>query len=392
MTAFTFSDIIAPLPLTEFFSQYYEVKYLHIERNTDYYLKHVLDVSDIDAFFAQQNIVPERLNLAKDGIIVPQVEWTDSVRLIDGRIVSFVNISKLFSHYNKGATIIINAAQKSIPKLAKACAQVEQELKMELQANIYITPANSQGFAMHYDIHDIFSMQIRGTKSWRFYDTGEDLPIQLAPFTKEPVLIREFEMKKGDFLYMPRGLVHEAAACNESTIHVNFSHKARYGFHLLEDFAKLAQQEDKFFRKTLPHSKSTSEEKESYVKMFAQKLKELIDRYSADELIKRQEDFFIEKQKPLLDGRLSDILKLENLNVDSRMARRNELMYSLKKEDQGILIIFGKEKLLIPKWFDKDILLGDNPFSIKDIKGLATDKMKIEFVKKFVELGFLKIL
>lgn len=391
MTSFNFSTLIAPFSVHDFFEHYWEKKYLHISRNTDYYLQNVLDTNDIDDFFTQQNISPERLNLAKNGTIVPQADWTDSVRLIDGRIVPFVNTAKVFSQYVKGATIIINAAHKSIPKLAKACGQIEQEFKMELQANIYITPTNSQGFAKHYDIHDIFSMQIKGTKSWKFYDTGEELPIVLAPFTKEPQLIKEFEMNKGDFLYMLRGLVHEASASKESTIHVNFSHKARYGFHLLEDLAKIAEKEDVFFRRTLPHHLCNAEEKQNYIRLFTQKLETLIAAHSVEELINRQEETFIEKQKPLSNGRFTDILKLEQLNINTKVVRRKEIVYSLKKEENGILIIFGKDKLLIPNWLDKEIILNENPFIIRDIIGLATDKIKIDFVKKFVEAGFLTI-
>ncbi|MFM7022563.1 MAG: cupin domain-containing protein [Flavobacteriales bacterium] len=391
METFSFADIIAPFPVKDFFALHWEKKHLHISRNKDYYLQSVLNVQDIDAFFSQENIGPERINLVKKGVIVPPEEWTNTLRLIDGRVVAFVNPTKVFSLYASGATIIVNAAQKSIPRLAQACASIERELKIELQANIYITPPHSQGFAKHYDIHDIFSMQIKGTKAWQFYDSGEDLPISLAPFSREPQLITKFEMNPGDFLYMPRGLVHEASASGESTIHVNFSHKARYGFHLLEDLIKVAEKEEVFFRRTLPHIHSTEEQKQEYIHAFSRKLQEIITAYPVDVLLKRQDEIFVEKQKPVLKGRLSDMLVVDQLTIHSRVLRRREMVYTIHKEDNGLVIQFGKEKLMIPNWLDQSVFLSEAPFAIKDIKGLVTDKIKIDLVKKCVESGFLKI-
>ena len=35
-----------------------------------------------------------------------------------------------------------------------------------MQINAYITPPENQGFAAHYDTHDVFVLQVSGSKRW----------------------------------------------------------------------------------------------------------------------------------------------------------------------------------------------------------------------------------
>jgi ribosomal protein L16 Arg81 hydroxylase len=45
-------------------------------------------------------------------------------------------------------------------------------------SNVYYTPADSQGFAPHFDDVDVFVLQIEGKKHWKLYtpDKSEALP------------------------------------------------------------------------------------------------------------------------------------------------------------------------------------------------------------------------
>ena len=39
-----------------------------------------------------------------------------------------------------------------------------------VQINAYITPPQNRGFAAHYDVHDVFVLQIAGRKTWRIHE------------------------------------------------------------------------------------------------------------------------------------------------------------------------------------------------------------------------------
>ncbi len=386
-----FAELLAPLALEEFFRIYWEKKFLHLRQSKTDYFERVVNLKAIDDYLTRVDLSPLVLRLTLNGADVAPVNWTEEERLLDGRIKPVVNNEKVFSHFTKGATVIINAAQKGIPSLAKACRELERELKISLQSNIYITPPDSQGFTAHYDPHDIISLQIAGTKNWRIYDSGENLPTKVRPFRQKPKLLCEFQRQPGDLLYIPRGVVHEAFSSEVSTVHVNFSFKPRYGFHLLEDLRALAEEENVFFRKIIPHGFASEKEKSEYAADFARELSDLIDGYAPEKLLERQREKFAEKQQINFQNRLADLLDAEKLNLNSIISRRGEMTFTVKRNGGETAIKFGKREIIIPKFIEPEVFLKDESFAVGNVKGLITARGKIELIKQFVEAGFLKI-
>jgi hypothetical protein len=75
------------------------------------------------------------------------------------------------------------------------------ELGHPCQANAYLTPPGSQGFAVHSDSHDVFVFQTAGTKDWE---------VDGDPLLMEP----------GLSLYLPTGTPHAARAQDAVSLHV----------------------------------------------------------------------------------------------------------------------------------------------------------------------------
>ncbi|XP_054792588.1 uncharacterized protein LOC129320220 isoform X2 [Prosopis cineraria] len=83
-------------------------------------------------------------------------------------------------------------------------------------ANLYLTPPNSQGLACHFDDHCVFVCQIFGSKQWTVFSQ----PSQLLPRLYDDLRgydvnctmagKKEFLLREGDVLYIPRGFPHEA--------------------------------------------------------------------------------------------------------------------------------------------------------------------------------------
>jgi hypothetical protein len=387
-----FARLIAPRTVEDFFLGYYEKNFLLNQRNQPGYYDDVLSEADLDMFLSQQDLNPASIRLVKDGMPVPVETWTKIQERVAGPLKTFVVTEELFRNYYNGATIIINSAEKMIPGLAKACSAIQQEMHLVFQANIYITPPNSQGFSMHYDDHDIFTLQVKGPKKWRLYDTGEELPTIKKPFRKPAELIKELELHSGDLLYMPRGLVHEAFATDVATVHVNFSCTGIYGFHLLGDLARIAEEEDIFFRKSIPHIYSSDEEISNYKSAFSKKLIDLIEKYHIAELLQMQNRKIVSKQVINFNGRLIDALGLEKLHLQSLVVKRKGIPFYLEKlSDGATLVTFGKHTIRISGIVSLDIFFQDNAFKVNDIQGLMTNNGKLTIVREFIQAGFLKI-
>lgn len=384
------SELIAPISIEHFFNTYWERKHLHLQKSTDTY-DGLFSLADIDDFLTKQNLKPEGIKLVRDGKQIANSLWTNTTKLLDGTQNIVVVPDLILKHYYDGATIIISFADTMIPALAAINRNIEQELGMRSQANIYITPPNAQGFTLHYDTHDIFLLQLKGPKTWNIYDTGEHLPTSIEPFKNEPSLIERITINTGDFLYMPRGIVHEAYSSETSTIHVNFSLKPTYGFRLIEALAELAEKEDVFFRKVIPNRFSSDEQRKDYFSAFNEKLMELLAKHPVEELIKKQDAHFIERQNIDLTGRLLDAIVIEQISALTTISRRTGIKYIIETDAQSTIIRFGKKKIVLPKFVDKELFLQDTPFKINEIKGLLTEENKMALVRTLIQAGYLKI-
>jgi ribosomal protein L16 Arg81 hydroxylase len=391
MTFLRLTDLIFPVSDGDFFRDYWEKKLLHVQRDQDDYFSKILSVSDIDVFLSQQNLPPECMLLMTRGEHIPEAKWTTRETLLNGTVKRVVNPQKVFKLFGSGATIIINSAEKCIPCLTEACRAFEQDLRIRVQANIYITPARSQGFAMHYDPHDIFLLQIKGRKNWNIYDSGEMLPVTYRAFRKEPRLVSSIVVNPGDLIYMPRGTVHEAFSSDDTSIHVNFSCKARYGYHLLEELAGFAEQREVFFRHTIPHGYSSNKEKEQYAATFRQKLQELLRTIPVEELLEKEKENFAAGQLMSLRGIFTGYLECEKLNLQSTVSRRKGFSVHAKNNGKQLEIIFGEKRISVPGIIEPQLFLQDTAFRIGDIKGLVTDNGRLALVREMIEAGYLQI-
>ncbi|CAD2214042.1 hypothetical protein AGDE_07121 [Angomonas deanei] len=107
---------------------------------------------------------------------------------------------------------------------------MEKEFRCYCGLNSYWTPADSQGFAPHYDDVDVFLFQMEGEKVWRLYDPVDEVGV-LTRHSSEDFQLEEyptpkhsFTLKAGDVLYMPRGLVHQGVTNpGKHSLHVTFS-------------------------------------------------------------------------------------------------------------------------------------------------------------------------
>lgn len=390
MKAIDFAHLIYPLTVDSFFKKHWEQQYLYQQHKPGYF-NQVLVAEDIDLFLSQQNLHPDGIRLVNKGKTASLDDFTKMETLLGGKVKTIVCAEKVYGLFHQGATIIINSAEKTIPRLANACRIIEQQLNIRVQSNIYITPPHSQGFDVHYDSHDIFTMQIKGPKTWKIYAPSTDLPTTYTQLTEEPKLLQEIEMNSGDFLYMPRGVIHEAFTSAVATIHVNFSCKPRYGFHLLADLVKEAEKNDVFFRKTIPHLLSSEAEKNEYKILFANKIQQLIEKINIDDLLSLQQTDFIQNQILNFKGLLLNSLALEKLNINSIVSKRTGFSYQIKDLPTETLITFGKQKLRVPSFVNKELLLQNSPFQIKDLVGLITDKGKVALISSFIKAGFLQI-
>ncbi|MCA1781238.1 MAG: cupin domain-containing protein [Intrasporangiaceae bacterium] len=132
------------------------------------------------------------------------------------------------------------------------------------QVNAYVTPPQSTGFNDHYDVHDVFVVQIEGEKQWRIREPVWPLPLRDQPWDAHKDAIAqaathppldEFVMTPGDVLYLPRGYLHSATALGEVSIHLTIGVHEWTRHHLAEQLLAGALRtlaDDEGMRASLP--------------------------------------------------------------------------------------------------------------------------------------------
>ncbi|CAL0325541.1 unnamed protein product [Lupinus luteus] len=132
------------------------------------------------------------------------------------------DVLKCGQAYKEGYTVALRGLEfryQSIAAITDALALMFGQ--PSVGANLYLTPPNSQGLACHFDDHCVFVCQIFGSKQWtvfsqpshllpRLYDDLHGSDIDCTKASK-----REFLLREGDILYIPRGFPHEAYTNSE---------------------------------------------------------------------------------------------------------------------------------------------------------------------------------
>ncbi len=188
----------------------------------------LLDTRAVDELVSTRGLRTPFLRMANRGDVLAGSRFTRSGGSGAG-IGDQVADDKVLAELSAGSTLVLQALHRTWPPLVRFTAALAAELGHPVQVNAYITPPQNQGFAAHYDNHDVFVLQIAGGKRWTVHEPvlRDPLPEQKWEQRRAEVAARAAEppvldtvLHAGDALYLPRGYLHSAAALGELSIHL----------------------------------------------------------------------------------------------------------------------------------------------------------------------------
>jgi len=188
----------------------------------------VLTLDDVDTIVSRRGLRTPFVRLTKDGVVVPSSRYAGAGG-IGASIGDQVSDARVLDLVLDGATIVLQALHRTWEPVMALCSQLSAELACPVQANAYITPPSSQGFDDHYDVHDVFVLQLAGTKHWRVHEPVHAWPLPDQAWTQhrealeqrsteDPLL--DVVLRPGDCLYLPRGTVHAARTTESVSAHL----------------------------------------------------------------------------------------------------------------------------------------------------------------------------
>lgn len=152
--------MLYPLQMNTFFETHWESQPVHIIRNQANYFNSLLTSKDIDLMLREHPLF--------FGRNVDVVEYRDGVRHTmnpEGRATPSI----VWDAYAQGCSVRILNPQTYNDTVHFVLATLQEYFGTMVGANVYLTPAGSQGFAPHYDDIEAFIIQLEGRKHWKLY-------------------------------------------------------------------------------------------------------------------------------------------------------------------------------------------------------------------------------
>ena len=188
----------------------------------------LLDEPAVDDLVARRGLRTPFLRVAKGGATLGNRAFT-APGGVGATIEDQVSDDKLVRLFADGSTMVLQALHRVWPPIIDFCLQLATELGHPVQANAYVTPPQNQGFSNHYDVHDVFVLQLAGEKEWTIHAPVHPAPLRDEPWTdrraavhsraREAPLIQTV-LRPGDCLYLPRGFLHAARARGGVSTHL----------------------------------------------------------------------------------------------------------------------------------------------------------------------------
>ncbi|WP_422743242.1 cupin domain-containing protein [Mycobacterium sp. WMMD1722] len=219
----------------------------------------LLSPDAVDELIAERGVRAPFIRLAKEGDVLARDCYLSPAGF-GAEMPDQVDSAKVLAQFAAGATIVLQGLHRLWPPLIDFVRAAVDDLGHPVQANAYITPPSNRGFDPHYDVHDVFVLQVAGQKRWIVHDPVHEHPLPSQPWTHhrgaiaeragEPPVI-DTVLSAGDALYLPRGWVHSAQALDSTSIHLTVGVSAVTRFDVARAVVdQLAA--DPAFRESLP--------------------------------------------------------------------------------------------------------------------------------------------
>lgn len=384
----TLEWLIQPITTDQFFDEYWEQRPLTLLRKCSGYYDALLSLDEVDRALTTLDLRYPNVILKNAARDVAAEEYT-----LDG---GALDVARLYQLFAEGSTVNLAYMDTVIPSLTRLCRGLEAAFCHPFQANVYLTPPGNQGAKVHYDTHDVFVLQVAGSKRWMTYGAAVELPLRNQHFDPavhrigEPEL--QFELSAGDAAYIPRGHLHEAIATSTVSLHITVGILAYTWTDFLLESAADACLNDAAFRKALPPGFARDGVPERQTRELFERLRQhLSERVSPQTILDRFVDEFLASCPPLLRGQMTQLAALEHIDADTMLETRPHLIVRLQTDRHGVSVRHFGRKITFPLHAAPAVrfALGEKRFAIRDLPGDLDASGKLALARRLIREGLL---
>lgn len=384
------SQLICPVGADVFIDDYWEARPLHVQRSDECFFKQLLSIDQLEELVVTDSLRHPDLRMVRDGNPVAKEQYVGQ----DGHL----HAGRVWELFANGATVIADRLDRHVAALSNLCREMEIAFSAPFQTNIYLTPANAKGFAAHYDTHDVFILQVAGTKLWQLSDGDLRLPLRgqehEGTASSAPGEKRQLRLFAGDTLYLPRGTNHEAVAGADPSLHITLgAHTYAWSDVMLEAMARLCVENVRYRKGLPPGFADATFDREEMRKIFRQLANEFATVATLDGALESLIDDFAVTRRPQFSGQLGHLLNLPALRAESVVAARPHLIFRITEEPDAVCITCQGRDIRMPTHARESALraLEGAPVKVAALPGDLDESGKVILVRRLVREGVLVI-
>jgi lysine-specific demethylase/histidyl-hydroxylase NO66 len=339
----------------------------------------LLSLADVDHLVTSAGLRTPAIRLVNGGTPVPPSRYTASATIAGVPMPGIAAPRKLLTEFDAGATIVLQGLHRYWMPLRRFCRDLELALGHPCQVNAYLTPAGAQGLAQHRDGHDVFVLQIFGTKQWEVHVADESEPWDLV-------------LEPGDALYMPAGTPHSARAEDAMSGHLTVGVLAATWRGLLETVVGTAL-DDPAFEGALPPG--WTRDHDAFATALKEHLELLVDRLAKTgtaEIAADRTDAYLTERHPVIDGAFAARLGLDAIDDQTVVRVRPGAVAELRTGEDRLRLLIGDLELRMPGWLEPALrqLLDGDDHRLTDVAGIDADS-RLVLIRRLVREGVLEM-
>ena len=360
----------------------------------------LLDLDGVDELLSRRGLRTPFLRLAKAGQVLDSSSFTGPGG-VGAEIGDQVRDDKVAALFGDGATVVLQALHRTWPPVIALATGLAAELGHPVQANAYVTPPSSRGFSAHYDVHDVFVMQLAGRKHWTIHAPVLTDPLRDQPWNARAAAVaaaaRDTEpaidtiLEPGDVLYLPRGWLHAATALGEVSAHLTVGVHVVTRYALVEALTALVA-DDPELRATLPLGLDVADPDALAPHLDAVRtaLSAALARVPAEAVARRVRRRVWTGGRPEPVGVVAGTAFAQGLAAGDVVRRRVGLPHRLRPGADEVVLELPDRDVTFPEFTAAALraLLGDHPVVVGSLPGME-EADQVVLVRRLLREGVL---
>ena len=382
-----FADLVAPVSLERFFSEYWEKKPLVSRGRPADYFQPLFSIRDIDKAIYYLRPKPSRIE-----VVTGQGFVRDNYLSPDGT----ANLNLVAERYREGSTVILSGLEESWDSLAAFSRKLEGTLHHPVALGIYLTPPSTQGVQPHFDTQENLLLQVEGSKQWKVYGPLRELPEVEGSYRHVPrerigAPLCETVLRAGDVLYIPRGFVHEGASEGTPSLHITVNIHVRTWFDFISDALASLADRDPRLRHSLPVGFLNDEQGLGAVSGGFAEMMDLLHREARldDALGKHTENLL--SKPPVPDGLFARLFT--DIGPESRLLKRATVLTRVFQHNGIAGIQFSGNQIVGPSKIAEALryVAANDAVTPAALPGPLTENEKLVLARRLVRVGLLTL-